>query len=100
MLHLDGRSLRLTDLLAVADARRPVSLSPEARARMHETRTVVDRAVDRGTPVYGINTGFGKLSEVTIPLEQLAALQRNPVFLALHKGKACLIRSVFGEGQV
>ncbi|AMW05078.1 histidine ammonia-lyase [Gemmatimonas phototrophica] len=79
MLHLDGRSLRLTDLLAVADARRPVSLSPEARARMVETRAVVDRAVDRGAPVYGINTGFGKLSEVTIPLEQLTALQRNLV---------------------
>jgi histidine ammonia-lyase len=79
VLHLDGRSLRLTDLLAVADARRPVSLTPEARARMVETRAVVDRAVDRGAPVYGINTGFGKLSEVTIPLEQLAALQRNLV---------------------
>jgi histidine ammonia-lyase len=39
----------------------------------------VDRAVKAGAPVYGINTGFGKLSEVTIPREQLEALQRNLV---------------------
>lgn len=79
MLYLDGRSLQLTDLLAVADARLPVGLAPEARARMRETRSVVERAVDRGEPVYGINTGFGKMSEVTIPLDQLTLLQRNLV---------------------
>lgn len=79
MLHLDGRSLRIADVTAVADGREPVALSPEARARMQATRQVVDGAVARGTPVYGINTGFGKLSEVTIPNDQLAALQRNLV---------------------
>ena len=79
MLSLDGRSLRIRDVLAVADAREPVSLAPEARARMRVTRAVVDRAVLTGVPVYGVNTGFGKLSEVTIPHDQLAALQRNLV---------------------
>jgi histidine ammonia-lyase len=79
VLHLDGRSLRIADVVAVADERVTVALSDEARARMHRTRLVVDGAVARGTPVYGINTGFGKLSEVTIPHEQLAALQRNLV---------------------
>ncbi len=79
MLSLDGRSLRIRDVLAVADAREPVSLGPDARARMLVTRAVVDRAVLTGVPVYGVNTGFGKLSEVTIPNDQLAALQRNLV---------------------
>lgn len=79
VLQLDGRSLRVADVVAVADERLPVALGPEARARMVTTRQVVDMAVLRGTPVYGVNTGFGKLSEVTIPHEQLAALQRNLV---------------------
>lgn len=78
-LELDGRSLRIVDVVAVADAGRHVTLSEEARGRMRVTRGVVDRAVARATPVYGINTGFGKLSEVTIPNDQLAALQRNLV---------------------
>ncbi len=79
MLQLDGRSLRVEDVIAVADARVPVSLSDSARSRMDATRAVVDRAVEVGAPVYGINTGFGKLSEVTIAHDQLATLQRNLV---------------------
>ncbi len=79
MLQLDGRSLRIADVVAVADERVPVALSDSARARMQRTRQVVDDAVAKGEPVYGINTGFGKLSEFTIPNDRLAALQRNLV---------------------
>ncbi len=78
-LMLDGRSLQLADVLAVADGTCVVELAPEARRRMQDTRAVVDRAVERAQPVYGVNTGFGKLSEVTIAGDQLAALQRNLV---------------------
>lgn len=46
---------------------------------MEETRAVVDAIVERGAPVYGVNTGFGKLSEITIARDQLEALQRNLV---------------------
>jgi histidine ammonia-lyase len=79
VLELDGRTLRIADVLAVADRRVPVRLSESARSRMAETRAVVHRAIERGEPVYGINTGFGKLSEVTIAPDQLTALQRNLV---------------------
>lgn len=79
MLYLDGRTLRMVDVVAVADERMPVALADEARRRMEQTRRVVDAAVERGVPVYGVNTGFGKLSEVTIAPPQLAALQRNLV---------------------
>ena len=79
VLHLDGQALGIGDVVAVADARRHVRLADDARAQMQATRRVVDAAVARGVPVYGINTGFGKLSEVTIPSDQLAALQRNLV---------------------
>lgn len=79
MLPLDGRSLQIDDVLAVAEGHRVVGLAPEARARMQVTRDVVDRAVALEAPVYGVNTGFGKLSEVTIAPHQLAALQRNLV---------------------
>lgn len=79
MLYLDGRSLTIADVHAVAVDRQPVSLHAEARARMSRTRSVVDAAVASGEPVYGVNTGFGKLSDISIPRDQLAALQRNLV---------------------
>ncbi|MFO0072980.1 MAG: aromatic amino acid lyase, partial [Gemmatimonas sp.] len=63
----------------MADERMPVALADEARRRMEQTRRVVDAAVERGVPVYGVNTGFGTLSEVTLAPPQLAALQRNLV---------------------
>jgi histidine ammonia-lyase len=78
-LEIDGRSLRIADVVAVAGGGTRVELRAAARARMDLTRTVVDRAVAAGAPVYGVNTGFGKLSEVTIPPGQLALLQRNLV---------------------
>ncbi|MEO7996550.1 MAG: aromatic amino acid lyase, partial [Gemmatimonadaceae bacterium] len=79
MLYLDGRSLTIADVHDVAVGRTPVALHPDARDRMTRTRLVVDFAVASGKPVYGVNTGFGKLSEITIPNDQLAALQRNLV---------------------
>lgn len=79
MLSLDGRSLRIRDVVAVADDRMEVRLADSARERMIATRDVVNRAVAVGAPVYGVNTGFGKMSEVTIAPDQLTALQRNLV---------------------
>jgi histidine ammonia-lyase len=76
---LDGRTLSLEVVEAVAHGRCRVTLSEEAEARMTRTRAVVERAVEAGTPVYGVNTGFGKLSEVAIARDDLAALQRNLV---------------------
>jgi histidine ammonia-lyase len=74
---LDGRSLTVDEVFAVATAAARVSLSPEAAARMARTRAVVDGIVSRREVVYGVTTGFGKLSEVAIPLDRLADLQVN-----------------------
>jgi histidine ammonia-lyase len=73
---LDGQSLSVEDVWAVA-AGAPVSLAPGAGARMQQTRAVVDAIVARGEIVYGVTTGFGKLSDVAIPLDHLADLQVN-----------------------
>lgn len=76
---LDGASLRIADVVAVARGGAGASLDDRARTHMTATREVVDAIVTRGKPVYGVNTGFGKLSEITIPAGQLAELQRNLV---------------------
>jgi histidine ammonia-lyase len=78
-LRLDGASLTVTDLLAVAEEGRPVALAAEARARMQSTRDVVEGIAARGEVVYGVTTGFGKLSDIAIPADQLARLQVNLV---------------------
>ena len=77
MISLDGASLTLDALLAIAAHDEPVAISPAARARVEASRAVVERAADGEAAVYGVNTGFGSLSDVKIPRESLAELQLN-----------------------
>lgn len=79
VVQLDGQSLRIDDVIAIARDGARAELADSARIRMSERRAVVERAVEAGIPVYGVNTGFGAMSEIAIPPESLAALQRNLV---------------------
>ena len=79
MIALDGTTLTIAQVRAVAEGGAKVGLSPAAVARMSSTRKVVDAIVARNDVVYGITTGFGKLSDVAIPPDKLAALQVNLV---------------------
>jgi histidine ammonia-lyase len=82
-VELDGASLTVDAVHAVAGstAEVPVQvrLARAARARMERTRAVVEGIVARKDVVYGVTTGFGKLSEVAIPPDRLAELQVNLV---------------------
>jgi len=78
-LQLDGSSLTIADVAAVADSFREVRLAPAAGERMRRTRAIVERLASQGEPVYGVTTGFGKLSDIAIAPDQLAQLQVNLV---------------------
>lgn len=77
MIYLDGNSLTLDDLVAIARAQAPVALADAARVRVGAARAVVDDFAGRAEPTYGVNTGFGDFAEVRVPAESLAALQVN-----------------------
>src|SRR5687767_10696691 len=76
---LDGQSLALEDVVAVAVDRAPVELAPSARSRMERANGVVTALVESGAVAYGVTTGFGKLSDIAIPRGRLAELQVNLV---------------------
>ena len=79
MLELDGQRLSLQQVVDVANGREQVTLSPKARARIEQSRRVVEQIVAEGRTVYGVNTGFGRLSDVSIEPSQLRELQLNLV---------------------
>ncbi|MFG6284542.1 histidine ammonia-lyase [Sphingomonas sp. S6] len=54
-------------------------LHDDCHATIADSAAAVDRIIARGEPVYGINTGFGKLASVRIDTADLATLQRNIV---------------------
>lgn len=57
----------------------PAGLDPVSAAVIRASADAVARILAKGQPVYGINTGFGKLASVRIGDEDLATLQRNIV---------------------
>jgi histidine ammonia-lyase len=57
----------------------PVTVDPSSHGRVAASAAAVERILARGEPVYGINTGFGKLAGVRIAAQNLAQLQRNIV---------------------
>jgi histidine ammonia-lyase len=74
---LTGDSLTIADVVAVAREFAPVEISSEAAERADRSRAAVERMLATGQPIYGVNTGFGKLANVSIPPDQLLELQRN-----------------------
>src|SRR5208337_5468856 len=56
-----------------------VAIDPSHRPAVAASAAAVERILARGEPVYGINTGFGKLAGVRIEPADLAQLQRNIV---------------------
>ena len=78
MLLVPGQ-LSLADLHAFTGSHEALTLEASTRARMAEGARAVARMVAEGRPVYGINTGFGKLARTHIPADQLELLQKNLV---------------------
>jgi len=94
-VRIDGRSLDLDDVEAVAADGARVDLAEEARQRIAAARGVVDQILTSGQVVYGVNTGFGKLAEVRIPPDQLSRLQLN-----LLRSHSCGVGEPFSEPVV
>lgn len=78
-LLLDGQSLTLPALEAVARKRAPVALAAAAREAVVRARRVVDDAVAAGRVIYGVTTGFGNFADVVIARDRLEELQLNLV---------------------
>jgi len=77
-LELDGGSLTLDNVWAWAHSERgKLSLAPKAKKAIQDSHKLVAQIADGKAAVYGVNTGFGLLSDVKIPKEKLAQLQIN-----------------------
>ncbi|MFQ5702520.1 MAG: histidine ammonia-lyase [Gemmatimonadales bacterium] len=74
---IDGESLAVSDVVAVARDRAHVTVSHEAKVAADRSRKALEKRFTSGASIYGVNTGFGKLANVKIASDQLDQLQRN-----------------------
>ena len=94
-MELNGQALSLSDVAAVALNGEHVKISSAAKPRVLASRKVVEEIIARDAVVYGVTTGFGKLSDVRIPREALSDLQLN-----LVRSHACGIGEPLSEPEV
>ena len=93
-MELHGQKLTLAEIATVALGDAPVKVSSSARPGVIASRRVVEDIVARDDIVYGVSTGFGKLSDVRIPHDALAELQLN-----LVRSHACGIGNPLSETE-
>ncbi len=93
-----GRPLSLEALEDVARFGRTVDFDARARELVARSRSAVDAiaaAGDAAPHVYGVNTGFGALSETRISSSDVRALQRN-----LVRSHSVGVGPALGEAEV
>ena len=92
MILLDGSQLTIEQMKGILYARESISIAEKAKEKVRESRARVERVVKEGRTVYGINTGFGKFSEVKIEEHEVNLLQLN-----LIRSHACAVGEPFPE---
>ena len=85
----------VSDIASVSLGGETVKVSDLARPRILASRKVVEEIIKRDAVVYGVTTGFGKLSDVRIPRDALSELQLN-----LVRSHACGIGQPLSEPEV
>ena len=77
---LDGKSLTLDKLVAVARRGEPVELAPESLDKIKACRAVIEEKIKAHEIMYGVNTGIGEFSEIVLDDEQVKQFQRYLIY--------------------
>ncbi len=91
-IAIDGERLTLENLYSVVFDGAEAEIPPAARERMNASRAVIERLVEAGTAVYGVNTGFGKMASTRISRDEIRQLQLN-----LVRSHACGVGAPLSE---
>src|SRR2546422_9390829 len=94
-LLIDGETLTIESVHEVAFDRRRAELHPDAAKKMLRSRSVIEAIVNEDRVVYGVSTGFGKLSDVHVGHDQITPLQHN-----LVRSHASGVGDPFSEQEV
>ena len=83
---VNGKGLRIEDVMAVSKGQAQVLLAGEARERIGRGRKALEAVLQKGKVTYGVNTGVGDFRTIVIPEDKIIELQRN-----LIRSSACAL---------
>lgn len=94
-VELTGQPLSLSEIARIAHGDEALQISASAHERIRASRQVIEEIVAKEGVVYGVSTGFGKLSDVHVPVGELRQLQLN-----LVRSHACGIGNPLSAPEV
>ncbi len=79
-LIIKGSGLTIEDVVEVARYGKQVDLHPDAIHRMQACRAMLEKKIDAGEIMYGVNTGIGEFSEVVLNEDQVKEFQKYLIY--------------------
>ncbi len=95
MIEINGSNLSIHSFSKVVLNYEEVKISESSKVLVNKARDYVEDVIESEVPTYGINTGFGKLSDVSIQKSDVSKLQEN-----LIKSHACGVGKPFSDAVV
>ncbi|KGP72720.1 histidine ammonia-lyase [Pontibacillus yanchengensis] len=92
MITLTGHTLSLQEIKRICYDKEQIQIAPTSIQKIQHSRNVVESIVENGQTIYGINTGFGKFSDVKIEEQDVNELQQH-----LIRSHACGVGEPFPE---
>ena len=77
---LDGKGLTIEQLVRIARHNEEVELSQDALERIKTCRAMLERKIEAGEIMYGVNTGIGEFSEVVLDDDQIKDFQKYLIY--------------------
>lgn len=95
MLKINGSNLDISSFSKVVLNDEKIEISEESKTLVNKARKYVEEVIESEVPTYGINTGFGKLSVLSIKKSDVSKLQEN-----LIKSHSCGVGEPFSDAVV
>ena len=80
MVKFTGENLRIEDVVNVARDGARVEIDKRALKKVKDYRKIVERLIEKGELIYGVNTGVGELANVALTREQVKEFQKYLIY--------------------
>ena len=80
MIRLTGEDLRIEDVVSVARNNSKVEIDEKAIQRVRDYRKIVEKLIEKGKLIYGVNTGVGELANVALTRDQVKEFQKYLIY--------------------
>ncbi|MDZ7671493.1 MAG: histidine ammonia-lyase [Halanaerobiales bacterium] len=77
MYYINGENLSIKNIDEIIFSDQKIALTEKAKEKILKSRKTVEKLIEKGEVIYGLNTGFGKFSTKKISADKIIKLQEN-----------------------